>query len=155
MSIYAYVVAGAIAELRELDDGLHAAWVAAGNPKASVYLRVNSSAPPQVQAGQVAESSYSVGDDEVTQVWTVRDKTADELRQTWTAYQFLLRFTPQERAAFRSAAASDPLVADFQQLASAAQEIVSDDPMTVAGMGYLVQAGLLTQQRMTQILTGP
>jgi hypothetical protein len=70
----------------------------------------------------------------------------------YTSYEFLLRFTPQERAAFRAAAMTDPLVADFQQLATAAQQIVSNDPNTVAGMNYLVSVGLLTQQRANEIL---
>jgi hypothetical protein len=74
-------------------------------------------------------------------------------RNSWTAYQFLLRFTAAERAAFRAAAITDANVADFQQLAQAAQEIVSDDPMTVSGMNYLVSVGLLTEQRKQEILS--
>jgi hypothetical protein len=74
--------------------------------------------------------------------------------QSWTAYQFLLRFTAEERAAFRAAAITDPNVADFQQLAQAAQEVLSDDPMTVAGMAYLVSVGLLTSARRDEILGG-
>jgi hypothetical protein len=72
--------------------------------------------------------------------------------QSWTAYQFLLRFTTEERAAFRAAALTDPNVADFQQLAQAAQEVISNDPMTVAGMNYLVSVNLLTEQRKNEIL---
>lgn len=72
--------------------------------------------------------------------------------QSWTAYQFLLRFTASERAAFRAAAITDPQVADFQQLAQAAQEIRSDDPMTLAGMDYLVSVGLLSSERRAEIL---
>jgi hypothetical protein len=72
--------------------------------------------------------------------------------QSWTAYQFLLRFTAEERSAFRASALTDANVADFQQLAQAAQEVVSDDQMTVAGMNYLVSVGLLTEQRKQEIL---
>jgi hypothetical protein len=72
--------------------------------------------------------------------------------QSWTAYEFLLRFTAAERAAFRAAAITDPQVADFQQLAQAAQEIRSDDPMTLAGMDYLVSVGLLSSERRAEIL---
>lgn len=71
---------------------------------------------------------------------------------SWTAYQFLLRFTAEERAAFRAAALTDPNVADFQQLAQAAQEVISNDPMTIAGMNYLVSVGLLTEARKNEIL---
>jgi len=72
--------------------------------------------------------------------------------QSWTAYQFLLRFTAEERAAFRAAALTDPMVADFQQLAQAAQEVINNDPMTIAGMNYLVSVNLLTEQRKNEIL---
>lgn len=72
--------------------------------------------------------------------------------QSWTAYQFLLRFTAEERAAFRAAALTDPMVADFQQLAQAAQEVINTDPMTIAGMNYLVSVGLITEQRKNEIL---
>jgi hypothetical protein len=71
---------------------------------------------------------------------------------SWTAYEFLNRFTYQERAAYRSAASTDDLVADFMSLAQAAQEVVNTDPMTVAGMNYLVTIGLLTEQRKNEIL---
>lgn len=71
---------------------------------------------------------------------------------SWTAYQFLLRFTPEERAAFRNAAITDVNVADFQQLAQAAQEVISNDPMTLAGMNYLVSIGLLSEPRKNEIL---
>lgn len=70
----------------------------------------------------------------------------------WTSYQFLLRFTPEERSSFRQAAATDEIVADFQMLAMAAQEIVADDPNTVAGMGYLVSVGLITPERRDEVL---
>ena len=70
----------------------------------------------------------------------------------WTSYQFLLRFTAEERASFRAAAQTDPIVADFQMLATAAQEVVADDPNTVAGMGYLVAVGLLTPERRDEVL---
>jgi hypothetical protein len=72
----------------------------------------------------------------------------------WTAYQFLMRFTAAERAAFRAAAATDETVADFQELATAAQEIAADDPVTVAGMDYLVSVGLLTRSRADEVLGG-
>lgn len=70
----------------------------------------------------------------------------------WTAFQFLLRFTEAERAAFRDEAATDPKVADFMLLCGAASEIESTHPMTVAGMDYLVSAGLLTQARADEVL---
>lgn len=74
------------------------------------------------------------------------------IQQQWSSYQFFLRFTAEERSAFRTAALTDPNVADFQQLAQAAQEIINTDPMTMAGMDYLVSVGLLTESRKNEIL---
>lgn len=71
---------------------------------------------------------------------------------TFTAYEFLLRFTTQERSAYRNAAKTDDIVADFHELATAAQEIQTDNPMTVQGMNYLVSVGILTEQRKNEIL---
>lgn len=70
----------------------------------------------------------------------------------WTAFQFLLRFTEAERDAFRAAATTDPVVADFMLLCTAASQVEANHPMTVAGMAYLVSAELLTQARADEIL---
>ena len=72
----------------------------------------------------------------------------------YTSYEFLQRFTAEERALFRAAAQTDQLVADFVQLATAAQEILNTDPVTIAGMNYLVFLGLLTEARAAEILGG-
>jgi hypothetical protein len=71
---------------------------------------------------------------------------------SWTAFHFLLRFTEAEREAFRAAALTDPKVADFIQLCGAASEVEANHPMTVAGMEYLVDQGLLTQARSYEVL---
>ena len=71
----------------------------------------------------------------------------------WTAYQFLGRFTSDELDEVIAEAKTDPITMRFLTLAQAAQEIVSDDAATVAGMGYLVSAGLLTQARSDVILS--
>lgn len=53
----------------------------------------------------------------------------------------------------RSLAQTDENVADFLQLLQAAQEVVSDDPMTVAGMDYAVSVGIVTAERKAEILS--
>ena len=72
----------------------------------------------------------------------------------YSSFEFLNRFTPAERASFRAAAQTDAAIADFAQLATAAQEILNNDPVTVAGMDYLVSVGLLTRARADEILGG-
>lgn len=70
----------------------------------------------------------------------------------WTSYEFLLRLTAQERADIRQRAITDPNVADFLMLAQSAQEIISNDPITLMGMNYLVYIGVFTEQRKKEIL---
>lgn len=72
------------------------------------------------------------------------------MEMAWTSYEFLNRFTREERIAFISS--SDPIVQDFRWLASAAQEIFNSDPNTIAGMDYLVLIGMLTQERRNEIM---
>ena len=153
MSIYAYVYNNQIIEFKEIDDTLYQSWVNSNNPKKNSYLIVNYTTAPKVSSTEIAESSYEIQRNSVDQIWTVRNKTADELRKVWTAYEFLNRFTYSERAAYRQAAKTDDLIADFMSLAQAAQEIISDDPMTVQGMDYLVSVGIITQQRRDEILS--
>jgi hypothetical protein len=45
------------------------------------------------------------------------------------------------------------MLADFLMMSQAAQEIVSDDPVTVAAMGYLVSLGILSPARRAEILS--
>lgn len=71
----------------------------------------------------------------------------------WTSYEFLKRFTWQERSAIRIAGLDDDAVADFLTLCTAAQEVVGDDPVTQAGMDYLVSLNLLTPARRAEILS--
>ena len=70
----------------------------------------------------------------------------------FTSYEFLNRFTSAERASIRAAGETDDTVADFLQMASAAQEIHNMDPVTNSGMDYLVSASLLTRSRADEIL---
>jgi len=86
------------------------------------------------------------------QTWSVVNKTAEELRKTWSAMEFLLRFTAEERAALRAQAAIDPVTADFLQLVQAAQQVENDHPLTIQGMGYLVTLGIITQERSNEVL---
>jgi hypothetical protein len=72
----------------------------------------------------------------------------------YTSYEFLNRFTVAERATLRAAANSNTTVADFLELAVAANEIINTDPVTIAGMDYLVAQGLMTEARKLEILGG-
>lgn len=71
----------------------------------------------------------------------------------WTAYQFLNRFTDAELMAIRARSQTDAITWKFLTFATAAQEVVSNDPVTVAGMDYLVSVGVLTAARRADILS--
>ena len=73
-------------------------------------------------------------------------------RYLFTAYDFTLRFTAEERAAIRLEAITNVNVADFLQLSQAAQEINTTDPTTIQAMDYLVSINLLTEARKEEIL---
>lgn len=107
------------------------------------------------------DGSYGVvlGDTELCEIGQVyssestpRFSGLSTVPKIYTAYQFLLRFTAAERASFRAAAITDASVADFHELATAAHEIDTTNPMTIAGMDYLVSIGLLTEQRKQEVL---
>jgi hypothetical protein len=72
----------------------------------------------------------------------------------WERLDFLRRFTMSERIPIRNARAADPVLHDFFSLLEQADTIHSNDPDTLAGMGYLVQQGYLTVARRDEILGG-
>lgn len=72
----------------------------------------------------------------------------------WPRLDFLRRFTMAERIPIRNARLTDPILNDFFSLLEQADIIHSNDPDTMAGMGYLVQQGLLTAARRDEILGG-
>lgn len=158
MSQYARVSEGSIVEMLELDDAWYQNLLASGNPKAQIFrIVVENPRPNYDPTTQVLEELLTIEPTRVVRGWTVRDKTAqeiaDERRQVWTAYQFLQRFTEQELENIRQRTATDPVCWRFLTLATAAQEVYNDDPMTLIGMDYLVFSGLLTQQRRDEILS--
>ena len=67
-----------------------------------------------------------------------------------TQLAFLRRFTAPERIAIR--ASTDPIIQDFLQLVSLAQDILVTDPDTIMGVGYLAQQGYIAPDRVAEIL---
>ncbi len=72
------------------------------------------------------------------------------IQQSLTQLAFLRRFTASERIAIR--ASTDPVIQDFLQLVSLAQEILVTDPDTQMGVGYLAQQGFIAPERVAEIL---
>lgn len=143
-------------ETREIEDSVYNSWVNTNNAKLNVYWPLIESNPPIPNQNQVLEYTYQldISNKVVNKVYTLRNKTPDELKQVWTSYEFLNRLTASERADIRQRALTDPNVADFLMLATAAQEVLSDDPVTIMGMGYMVMIGVFTEARKNEILGG-
>lgn len=147
-----------IKEFRDLDPLFVESLISIGNPKANyIKLYVEDPIPNYDPDTQIYEAnSLLFEENSIRQTWTVRDLTSAEIaerkRQVWTAYEFLLRLTADERAAIRAMAEVNEGVADFLHLSQAAQEVVSDDPVTIMGMEYMVSVGIFSEQRKNEIL---
>lgn len=84
-------------------------------------------------------------------VWTAPTPAAQP--KLITAYAFWQRFTPAERVAIRASA--DPLVADLVALLSivpAYDNVDLGDANITVGVSYLAAAGLITLERVAEIL---
>lgn len=66
--------------------------------------------------------------------------------------EFLTKFTLAERIQARSS--TDPIVIDIMQMLDIAEFINTQDPNTIQSLGYLAQIGILTPERMSEILNG-
>lgn len=153
MTLHARLHAEKVREVIDLDPDLHASWVASGNPKANAFLPLIETPKPSYNPNTHAlEESFDVGLTNVVRLWSIRPLTDDERRKTWTTLDFLGRFTTAEMSAIETAREADEIVRSFYRAAMAANEIVSDDPRTVAGMDYLVSIGILTPARRDVIL---
>ena len=152
---HAEVLNNQIVRFLDINYDLYQSWLANNNPKARVYRPVVEDTYPTPNEYQAVDENFIIEENRVLKLYILRNKTPEEMRKVWTAYEFLTRFTQQERATLRAAAASDPLVADFSQLLGAAQEVISDDPVTIQAMDYLVYAGYITNDRRSVIMDLP
>lgn len=77
-----------------------------------------------------------------------------EGRREWHPHDFWLRFTPEAQIKIIEAARTDANVDNFRMQLLMIGKVISDHPVTVAGMGYLVSRELLTETEKNQILGG-
>ena len=71
---------------------------------------------------------------------------------TLTRFQFINRFTLDEMVAIESAADNDPEVRVFLRLLDVAENVDLQNEKLVAGLNLLVSKGLITQERLKEIL---
>lgn len=67
-----------------------------------------------------------------------------------TNYRFKLRFTSQERIA--AANSTDPIVRDLMEMLDSVPEVDVTEPLTIQGIYYLSQVGIIAPSRVQEIL---
>lgn len=72
--------------------------------------------------------------------------------KTWSTLEFLKKFTQQERKSIKQAAKNDEDLDDFMLLLTSSSIVVETDTDLIAGMGYLVTSGQITQERHDEIM---
>lgn len=77
-----------------------------------------------------------------------------EGRREFHPHDFWLRFPVDKQTKILEAARTDANVDNFRMQLLMISKVISDHPMTVAGMSYLVSQGLLTESEKNQILGG-
>lgn len=77
-----------------------------------------------------------------------------EGRREFHPHDFWLRFPQDKQIKILEAARTDANVDNFRMQLLMINKVISDHPMTVAGMAYLVSQGLLTEAEKNQILGG-
>lgn len=100
------------------------------------------------------------GDYRIYLEWVAAGGVPDEARAAaapsrgLSGYDFMMRFTEEERAAIRVAAAADPAsaLADLYERQRSASAIHPGDPEVIGGLGTLEALGLIAQGRAAEIL---
>lgn len=85
-------------------------------------------------------------------VFTAPAPAPVETSASLTKFQFLSRIPTAKRIAIRAAAATDPIIEDALLMLDMAQEVRTDDPMTVDLVGYLQAMGYLSAAEAAAML---
>jgi hypothetical protein len=96
--------------------------------------------------------------DLAAQVWDEQERAFVERQaeaRSMDPYDFMQRFSLQEEAAIRVAARTDAFVEVLlgRLRAPTLRRVVFDDPVLTQGLGYLQDHGLLTAERVAEILS--
>jgi len=107
----------------------------------------------------IQPAGYSIEAAQVVELFSVVSKPAESPQVVFSKLQFRSRFTLNELVAIEIMRLTDPdasIRATLNVLAdnmAVAEEIDITDPRTIYGLGVLQSFGLLTAERVTEILT--
>lgn len=110
---------------------------------------VESAGAPWIEMTDAELSAHIATYAAQKEIWNAAQAVAV---QSWSAKEFLDRFTMQELAAFEVAQRTDPILAVMLRKLSASTEVHADNAELLAGLDYVVAAGLLTAERKAAIL---
>lgn len=85
-----------------------------------------------------------------TQQWEIKERPV--IIGEWSSLDFLLRLTFDERTELALQARTNPLVSDFRLLCASSGSVRANHPLTVQGLNYIQQLGIITEERKNQIL---
>lgn len=113
-------------------------------------IGVSNTPPPNIDNMYVAQ--YPELPNLESMVWDISSLSfiTNSEHQILTKLDFLTRFTSVERINIR--ASIDPIIVDFMALLNLADNISLADQNTINGLSYLSYIGLLTPERVTEIL---
>lgn len=78
----------------------------------------------------------------------------DPTEYNLSKFEFLLLLTVHERVAIRGAMKTDPIIEDFMEMMSIVGGVKLSNSVTVQGLQYMYSQGLLSGDRLGEILTG-
>lgn len=109
-----------------------------------------SATAPYVEMTEAQLTSQFAAHEAAKAAWNTAQDQAKA--PSWSAKEFLDRFTMQELAGFEVAQRTDPILAVLLRKLSAATQVHADNAELLAGLDYVVAAGLLTAERRAAIL---
>lgn len=75
-----------------------------------------------------------------------------QMVKSWTPLQFIEQFTDDEQLSVKTLSMSNAQIGLWYDKLLASQEVIVDDARLIAGLNALVSAGVLTQERVDEIL---
>lgn len=75
-----------------------------------------------------------------------------QMVKSWTPLQFIEQFTDDEQLSVKTLSMSNAQIGLWYDKLLASQEVIVDDARLIAGLNALVSAGVLTRERVDEIL---
>ena len=128
------------------------------NQSSGHIVDLSESGPVSVEPGQALKTFNEPIPNPINSKWnSVTLEYNIKPLDTWetrmvTVYQFLNKFTAQERVIIKTVAKTNVALQDYLDMVNQAQEIDLNDPTLYGGLMFFVSLGLLDEYRIAEIL---